>query len=230
MLLGHDAPLAWIPVSLISRLRTLFTFGQGVLRGLPDARPDDDPLDLFRRWYAAAERAGILLPEAMALGTATPEGIPAVRIVLLKGVDERGFCFFTNYESRKGLELRDNPRAALTFHWAVLERQVRIEGGVSRLSEEESFAYFRSRPRGSRIGAWASRQSSTLEARDVLARRVREHQERFRGGDVPLPPFWGGYRVAPTRIEFWQGRVNRLHDRLLFERAADGWVNSRLYP
>jgi pyridoxamine 5'-phosphate oxidase len=215
---------------LISRLRTIFTFGQGVVRGLPDARPDEDPLDLFRLWYAAAERAGIYLPEAMALGTATPDGLPAVRIVLLKGLDERGFTFFTSYESRKGLELRDNPRAALTFHWAALERQVRIEGTVTRLSEDESVAYFRSRPRGSRIGAWASRQSEVLETREELERRVREYGARFRDGDVPLPPFWGGYRVAPARIEFWQGRVNRLHDRLLFERTGTGWKSGRLYP
>jgi pyridoxamine 5'-phosphate oxidase len=217
-------------MSVISRLRTLFTFGQGVIRGIPDARPDEDPLDLFRRWYAAAERAGIYLPEAMALGTATPDGVPAVRIVLLKGVDERGFTFFTNYGSRKGLELRDNPRAALTFHWAVLERQVRVEGTVSRLSDAESSAYFRSRPRGSRIGAWASRQSDVLESRETLEGRVRACADRFRDGDVPLPPFWGGYRVAPARIEFWQGRVNRLHDRLLFERSGAGWTTSRLYP
>jgi pyridoxamine 5'-phosphate oxidase len=217
-------------MSLISRLRTIFTFGQGVVRGLPDARPDEDPLALFRRWYAAAERAGIYLPEAMALGTATPDGAPAVRIVLLKGLDERGFTFFTNYGSRKGLELVANPRAALTFHWAVLERQVRIEGTVSRLGEEESAAYFRSRPRGSRIGAWASRQSESLAAREVLERRVRECEARFHDGEVPLPPFWGGYRVAPARIEFWQGRVNRLHDRLLFERTGSGWTSSRLYP
>ncbi|HEX9632931.1 MAG TPA: pyridoxamine 5'-phosphate oxidase [Gemmatimonadales bacterium] len=217
-------------MSLIARLRTIVTFGQGVVRGLPDARPDEDPLDLFRLWYAAAERAGIYLPEAMALGTATPDGLPAVRIVLLKGLDERGFTFFTSYESRKGLELRDNPRAALTFHWAALERQVRIEGTVTRLSEDESVAYFRSRPRGSRIGAWASRQSEVLETREELERRVREYGARFRDGDVPLPPFWGGYRVAPARIEFWQGRVNRLHDRLLFERTGTGWKSGRLYP
>jgi pyridoxamine 5'-phosphate oxidase len=217
-------------MSLISKLRTVFTFGRGVVRGLPDARPDEDPLALFRLWYAAAERAGIYLPEAMALGTATPDGLPAVRIVLLKGFDERGFTFFTSYESRKGIELRANPRAALTFHWAVLERQVRIEGTVTRLSEEESLAYFRSRPRGSRIGAWASRQSEGLETREVLEQRVREHTARFRDQDVPLPPFWGGYRVAPARIEFWQGRVNRLHDRLRFERSGDGWTSVRLYP
>ena len=230
MLWGTHAPPAASRMSLISRLRTIFTFGQGVVRGLPDARPDADPLELFRVWYAAAEGAGIYLPEAMALATATPAGVPAVRIVLLKGLDERGFAFYTNFESRKGLELHDNPRAALTFHWAVLERQVRIEGTVARLSDEESLAYFRSRPRGSQLGAWASRQSDVLDTREVLERRVREYETRFRDGAVPLPPFWGGYRVAPARIEFWQGRVNRLHDRLLFERTGTGWTSSRLYP
>lgn len=217
-------------MSLIARLRTLFTFGQGVVRGLPDARPDEDPIPLFQTWFAAAERAGIFLPEAAALGTATPDGAPSVRVVLLKGVDQRGFTFFTNYDSRKGAELAANPRAALTFHWAILERQVRVEGTVERLSEAESFDYFRTRPRGSRIGAWASRQSAVLEDRGDLERAVREVEQRYPGGDVPLPPFWGGYRVVPSAIEFWQGRVNRLHDRLLFERSPSGWTSRRLYP
>jgi pyridoxamine 5'-phosphate oxidase len=217
-------------MSLIAKLRTLFTFGQGVVRGLPDARPGEDPLALFGDWYAAAERAGIYLPETAALGTASPDGMPAVRMVLLRGFDERGFCFYTNYESRKGRELEVNPRAALTFHWAVLERQVRIEGSVTRLAEVESAAYFASRPRGSRVGAWASRQSEVLDRRETLEQRVREVERRFAGGDVPLPPFWGGYRLVPSRIEFWQGRVNRLHDRVLFERTPGGWESRRLYP
>jgi len=217
-------------MSLIARLRTLFTFGQGVFRGLPDARLGDDPLTLFADWYAAAGRAGIYLAEAAALGTASPDGAPAVRMVLLKGFDARGFRFYTNYESRKGRELEANPRAALTFHWAVLERQVRIEGSVTRLTEAESAAYFASRPRGSRIGAWASRQSDVLDRRETLEDRVRDAERRFAGGDVPLPPFWGGYLLAASRIEFWQGRVNRLHDRVLFERTASGWERRRLYP
>ena len=217
-------------MSLIAKLRTVFTFGQGVIRGLPDARPDADPLTLFGAWYAAAERAGIYLAEAAALGTASRDGMPSVRMVLLKGFDARGFCFYTNYESRKGRELEANPCAALTFHWAVLERQVRIEGSVARLPEAESMAYFSSRPRGSRIGAWASRQSEVLDRRETLEARVRETERRFPGGEVPLPPFWGGYRLVPARIEFWQGRVNRLHDRVLFERTASGWESRRLYP
>lgn len=205
--------------------------GQGVARGLPDAAANDDPLALFRRWFEAARQSGLILPEAMCLATATPDGKPSARMMLLKGADERGFVFFTNYDSRKGDELAANARAALVLHWAVLERQVRVEGVVERLGSDESFAYFRTRPRGSRIGAWASAQSRPLPARADLEARVRETERRFPGDDVPLPPFWGGYRLIPQRIEFWQGRVNRLHDRLVFERTRDGsWKAARLYP
>ncbi|HET7040317.1 MAG TPA: pyridoxamine 5'-phosphate oxidase, partial [Gemmatimonadales bacterium] len=218
------------PMSLLSRIRALLTAGQGVLRGLPDATADRDPLELFREWFAAAAAAGIVLPEAMAVATATPGGAPSVRMMLLKGVDGGGFVFFTNYESRKAMELESNPRAALVFHWAILQRQVRVEGAVTRLSPEASEAYFRTRPRGSRIGAWASRQSRPLGDRAELEARVREHEARFAGGEVPLPDFWGGYRLAPQSVEFWQGRINRLHDRLRFERAGPGWRAVRLYP
>jgi len=150
--------------------------------------------------------------------------------MLLKEVDTSGFVFFSNYESRKAQDLADNPHAALVFHWAVLQRQVRIEGSVGRVSVAESAAYFGSRSRGSRIGAWASRQSAELESREVLEHRVRDIEERYRGQDVPLPPFWGGYRLVPERIEFWQGRANRLHDRLCYEREGAGWKRFRLYP
>ena len=211
-------------MSLLARLRTIFTLGQGVVRGL------HDPVALFRAWFAAAQRAGLVLPESMTLATATADGVPAARLVLLKGVSPQGFTFFTNYDSRKGQELAANPHAALAFHWPILQRQVRVEGRVERLSPEESSAYFRTRPRGARIGAWASRQSETLESREELERRVREVDQRYPGEDVPCPPFWGGYRVIPERIEFWQGRINRLHDRLLFERRGDGWEAVRLYP
>jgi pyridoxamine 5'-phosphate oxidase len=166
----------------------------------------------------------------MTVATATPEGAPAARIMLLKGVDQRGFRFFTNYESRKGRELVANRRAALVFHWAVLQRQVRVEGAVERLTHAESEEYFRTRPRGSRIGAWASRQSADLTSRAELERLVRESETRFAGGDVPLPPFWGGLRLVPTVIEFWQGRINRLHDRLRYTRTPDGWAVTRLFP
>jgi pyridoxamine 5'-phosphate oxidase len=217
-------------MSLRSRLRALITMGQGVARGLPDAAADEDPLVLFRRWFEAARQAGLLLPEAMCLATATPDGKPSARMMLLKGADQRGFVFFTNYESRKGGELAANARAAVVLHWAVLERQIRIEGTVEPLDGDESFAYFRTRARGSRVGAWASAQSRPLASRAELEAKVREIERRFPGDAVPLPPFWGGYRLIPERIEFWQGRVNRLHDRLVFERRGGAWATTRLYP
>ena len=217
-------------MSLRSRLRALLTLGQGVARGLPDAAADQDPLALFHRWFEAARQSGLLLPEAMCLATATPDGKPSARMMLLKGADERGFVFFTNYDSRKGGELAANARAALVLHWAILERQIRVEGVVQRLSSDESCVYFRTRSRGSRIGAWASQQSRPLATRAELEARVRETAQRFGGGDVPLPPFWGGFRLIPERIEFWQGRLDRLHDRLEFERAGAGWRAARLYP
>lgn len=213
-----------------SMIRAVMTMGRGVVQGLPDLKAAPDPIALFREWYQAAERAGIFMPEAMTLATATPDGRPSARTVLLKGFDARGFVFFTNYGSRKARELTENPRAALCFHWAVLERQVRIEGTVTRTTVEESEAYFRTRPRGSRIGAWASRQSEELDSRETLEARVRELDAKYPGENVPLPEFWGGFRVAPERIEFWQGRLNRLHDRLLYTRQADGWQIRRLYP
>lgn len=217
-------------MSLRSNLRLVFSLGRGLTRGLPDADPGLDPIQLFGQWFAAARKAGILLPEAMTLATASADGAPSARMVLLKGFDERGFEFYTNLGSRKADELTANPRAALCFHWGVLQRQVRIEGDVTQLSREASAAYFRTRPRGSQVGAWASRQSQPLEDREMLARRVREIEKRFEGGEVPLPDFWGGYMLEPQRIEFWQGRADRLHDRLLFQREGDGWSSRRLHP
>jgi pyridoxamine 5'-phosphate oxidase len=217
-------------MSLKSSLRTLVTLGQGVVQGIPEAAADRDPISLFGEWFKAAGESGIFLPEATALATATPQAAPSVRMVLLKGVDERGFVFYTNYGSRKAAELEANPQAALCFHWAVLERQVRVEGVVERAPAEESDAYFSSRPRGSRVGAWASRQSDELPGRDVLEERVRRFEREYPGEDVPRPPFWGGYLLRPTRIEFWQGKADRLHERLVFTREGGSWTTQRLYP
>ena len=217
-------------MSLRSNLRLLLSLGRGLTRGLPDIDPDLDPIQLFGQWFEAARKAGILLPEAMTLATASAEGAPSARMVLLKGFGNDGFEFYTNLGSRKARELEANPRAALCFHWGILQRQVRIEGNVTGLSREAAAAYFHTRPRGSRIGAWASRQSQPLEEREALQRRVREMTERFAGGDVPLPEFWGGFLLDPRRIEFWQGRADRLHDRLVFQRDGDGWSSMRLYP
>lgn len=217
-------------MSFMGRVRTLFTMGRGMVTGLSELEAGPDPIALFADWFAAARRSGILLPESMALATSTPDGAPSARMMLLKDFGEGGFVFYTNFESRKGAELLQNPRAAIVMHWPILQRQVRIEGVVEQLSHEESAAYFRTRLRGSQLGAWASQQSAELESRAVMERRFREHETRFKGGDVPLPSFWGGLRLIPQHIEFWQGRLNRLHDRLRYTREGDGWRVARLYP
>ena len=216
-------------MSLKSSLKTVLTLGQGLAGGLPDAAADADPIHLFQAWFEAASESGILLPDAMSLATATPEGVPSVRMVLLKHVDQDGFVFYTNYGSQKAAELDANPHAALCFHWAVLQRQVRVAGTVTRVSQEDSAVYFATRARGSQVGAWASRQSRPLETREELEARVREIESEY-PNEVPLPAFWGGYRLAPERIEFWQGRADRLHDRLRFRRQGSGWTSQRLYP
>lgn len=189
-----------------------------------------DPVAQFRAWFAEAERAGERLPETTVLATATADGAPSARAVLLKGVDERGFVVYTNRESRKARELAENPRAALVFLWPVLGRQVRVEGRVSPVSDAEAEAYFRTRPRASRIGAWASPQSSVIPGREELDRLVAEAEAAHPGDEVPLPPFWGGYRVEPEVVEFWQHRDSRLHDRLRYRREGGGWVLERLAP
>lgn len=200
------------------------------LASLEESDAGHDPLALFRRWFEEARSAQLPEPNAMTLATVTPDGGPDARIVLLKGLDERGFVFFTNYESRKGEELATRPRAALVFHWTDLERQVRVEGEVERIAADESDAYYRVRPLGSRIGAWASPQSRVIPDRDVLDTAVAEAQARF-GDDPPRPPHWGGYRVLPRRLEFWQGRPSRLHDRLLCTlQDGGGWRIERLAP
>lgn len=216
---------------LSDRVRALLGAGRGLVTNLPAARLDDDPVELFASWFQTAMQARIYLPEAMTLATCDAEGRPRARIVLLKRFDERGFVFFTNYASHKAEELALNPRAALVLHWNVLERQIRIEGSVERLSSVESDEYFRTRPRGSRIGAWASRQSSQLSARQELLDRVEQTEQEFEDQVVPVPPFWGGYLLAPLRIEFWQGRRSRLHERVVFTRENQGaWQAQLLYP
>jgi pyridoxamine 5'-phosphate oxidase len=196
---------------------------------IDDLHPD--PLVQFERWFREAATAGVGLPEAVTLATADARGRPSARTVLLKGVDERGFLFYSNYESRKGRELAENPNAALVFHWPQEpRRQVTTAGTVERLSTEESEAYFRTRPLGSRLGAWASRQSEPIPGRDLLERAVAEAEERF-GDEPPIPPWWGGYVLAPHRVEFWQNRPNRLHDRFRYSREGDGaWRRERLAP
>ena len=217
-------------MSIKSTIKSVVTLGQGVTQGLPEAMADRDPIELFGEWLQQAQESGILLPESASLATADRDGVPSSRMVLLKSFAVDGFVFYTNYGSRKAREMDENPNASLLLHWVVLQRQVRVEGSVERIGSEESAAYFRTRARGSQIGAWVSRQSEELEGPSVLTRQEKEIEQRFKGQDVPFPPFWGGYRLIPERIEFWQGRLNRLHDRLLFARAGGSWAVSRLYP
>ena len=198
---------------------------------LRESNVDPDPVAQFAAWFEDARVAGIRLPEAMVLATARADGAPSARFVLLNRFDERGFVFFANYESRKGRELAENPRAALVFHWDPLGRQVRIEGPVERLPAEESDSYFATRPRGARLSALASRQSEVVVSREALEARVAELSAEYPGDAVPRPPTWGGYRLTPEAIELWQHREDRLHDRLRYRRSDDGaWLIERLAP
>jgi pyridoxamine 5'-phosphate oxidase len=209
----------------IADLRREYTLG-----GLLEADADPDPFAQFAAWFRDAMDADVIETNAMTLATATPDGAPSARIVLLKGFDAQGFVFFTNYESRKGSELAANPRAALLFYWAQLTRQVRVEGQLAKVSQAESDAYFQSRSPLSRLGAWASRQSQVIPSRATLDERLAELTEQY-GDKIPLPPFWGGYRLVPRVLEFWQGRPNRLHDRLRYTRQPDeSWLIERLSP
>jgi pyridoxamine 5'-phosphate oxidase len=201
-----------------------------VLGSLNESEVAADPMAQFKRWFDEAVTAKLPEPNAMTLATVGADGQPSARIVLLKGMDDKGFTFFTNYESRKGLDLAANPRAALLFHWVQLERQVRVEGRVEKVEDDESDAYYASRPLGSRLGAWASEQSREVPGRDVLEQRESEYRAKF-GENPPRPAHWGGYRLVPTALEFWQGRPSRLHDRIVYRLdATDGWKIVRLSP
>ena len=200
------------------------------LAALDESMAGDNPISFFRKWFEEAEAAAITEVNAMTLATADANGQPHARIVLLKNLDDTGFIFYTNYESEKGRQLAVQPNAALVFFWKELERQVRIEGPIERVSAEESDAYFNSRPAGSRIGAWASPQSKKIEAREELEVRAARFAEKYRNTEIPRPEHWGGYRIVPEKIEFWQGRSNRLHDRIVFEKDGQGWQKYRLAP
>ncbi len=201
------------------------------LAGLLEKDLARDPFRQFEKWFQEAQAAKLVEPNAMTLSTATRDGRPSARTVLLKGLDGRGFVFYSNYDSRKGRELSENARASLLFHWVALERQVVVEGAVTRLPREESEAYFHARPRASQLGAWVSQQSSIITDRTVLEETMKALEKKYAGLEVPLPPNWGGYRVAPEAVEFWQGRRSRLHDRLRYRREKSGdWIVERLAP
>lgn len=201
-----------------------------LLDGLDEKIIDRDPIRQFQVWLDDAIAAKLPLPEAMTLATATPDGKPSARMVLLKQADHNGFVFYTNYRSAKAVQLDANPFAALVFYWAQLDRQVRVEGSVTRTSPEESRDYFRTRPRESQIGAWASEQSEMISSREVLEQRALEMETMYCDRDIDCPEHWGGYRLKPERIEFWKSRVGRLHDRILYQLTPDGWSISRLAP
>jgi pyridoxamine 5'-phosphate oxidase len=202
-----------------------------MMEDLDEKRIERDPIKQFKVWFDEAIAANLPMPDAMSLATVTPDGRPTARMVLLKQVDAEGFVFFTNYQSSKAKQLEINPYAALVFYWVQLDRQVRVEGRVTKTSAEESAAYFQTRPRESQIGAWASPQSEVISAREVLEQRAHELEEQYCDREIDCPAHWGGYRLAPDRIEFWKSRIGRLHDRILYELQPDGtWTIKRLAP
>jgi pyridoxamine 5'-phosphate oxidase len=200
------------------------------LAGLAEKDLARDPFRQFEKWFQEAEAAKVTEPNAMTLATSTREGRPSARTVLLKNIDGRGFVFFSNYESRKGRELHENPHATIVFPWLALERQVIVEGTIAKVPREVSEAYFHSRPRASQLAAWVSQQSAIISGRSVLEDSMKMLEEKYAGREVPLPPHWGGWRLSPETVEFWQGRRNRLHDRLRYRREKDGWLIERLAP
>jgi pyridoxamine 5'-phosphate oxidase len=218
-------------MTFLEKLRCLLTFGQGVALPMPELKANQEPLTIFENWFYDATRSGVLLPESMSVSTCSADGQPSSRMVLLKHYNKEGFVFYTNYGSRKTQEITENNKVALLFHWGVLQRQVRIEGIVEKVSQEQSEDYFHSRDRGSQIGAWASHQSEKITNDTELEQRVKMFEQKFAGKQIPLPDFWGGWRVKPHYYEFWQGRASRLHDRLCFEKQENGsWANFKLMP
>ena len=217
-------------MTLFEKLRCLLTFGQGVALPLPDISANSTPEQIFEQWFDDAKKSGVLLPEAMSVSSCSVDGQPSSRMVLLKEYSNEGFVFYTNYGSRKSHELEENNKVALLFHWGVLQRQVRIEGTVEKVTAQESSDYFHSRDHGSQVGAWASKQSQPLKQDDELKERMKHYQDKFSVGEVPLPEFWGGWRVKPHAIEFWQGRANRLHDRICFEQENGRWLQHKKHP
>lgn len=217
-------------MTFLEKLRCLLTFGQGVALPLTNISKNTQPIALFDQWFNDANKSGILLPESMSVSSCDKNGQPSSRMVLLKSFDENGFVFYTNYHSRKSQELEENNKVALLFHWNVLQRQVRIEGTVEKVSAEQSAAYFHSRDKGSQIGAWASKQSDRITQETQLDNRFKALSTKFGDKEIPYPEFWGGWQVKPHNIEFWQGRASRMHDRICFEKKGQQWQQYKLQP